>query len=426
MTNPSGSLSLSEPLTSMGNSHPMFTVTDIDKDLLLPLSGRDPLGIMPLWQRRARDLVPALTGSSRYAEGFQVLLTALAWWPEFAQDSANNTPKDQQKFFILIEQAFARACRCAGVDWPLPGSRRLNSVDEGVWISLQSDHQLLDSPLANGVWGLYRGPALNAQLIDAHNRIDEKLARKIREQTPIIEALFKGVRAVLRGSEDYVLLAQRPSAKVVSGLKAIIEQVPSRRIILDALVTPASSMITQELAMLSQNSKQVDDIRQFVIVAIETLPAHAIHLKNVQRCEGFIAPLEAIFEYLCSMANLPLARVEMDLAVDLLALREAANAFAAGGNYEGSLQARVDQLLGLDLSSKQRLIISLLDHHRAVSESRGNAPWLQLDEQGKLECSLVISAPLPEQLLPASAWRNRYYLDCLGALSRQLRAGSSR
>ena len=57
MTNPSGSLSLSEPLTSMGNSHPMFTVTDIDKDLLLPLSGRDPLGIMPLWQRRALSLI---------------------------------------------------------------------------------------------------------------------------------------------------------------------------------------------------------------------------------------------------------------------------------------------------------------------------------------------------------------------------------
>jgi hypothetical protein len=413
-------------MTSMGSSHQMFTVTEIDKGLLLPLSGRDPLGIMPLWQRRARDLVPALTASSRHAEGFQVLLTALAWWPVFAQDSANNTPKDQQKFFILIEQAFARACRCAGVDWPLPGSRRLNSADEGVWISLKSDDQLLDNPLANGVWGLYRGPALNAQLIDAHNRINEKLAKKIREQTPIIEALFKGVWALLRGPEEYIFLAQRPSAKVVSGLKAIIEQIPSRRIILDAFVTPASSTITQELAILSRSSMQTDDIRQFVTVAIETLPAHAVHLKNVQRCEGYIAPLEAIFEYLCSKANLPLTLVESDLTIDLLTLREAAKAFAAGGNYEGSLQGRVDQLLGLDLSSKQRLVTSLLDHHRAVSESRGNAPWLQLDEQGKLECSLVISTPSPEQLLTGIAWRNSYYLDCLGALSQQLRAGSSR
>lgn len=404
----------------------MFTVTDVDKDLLLPLSGRDPLGIMPLWQRRARDLVPALTASSWHAEGFQVLVTALAWWPEFARNLSNNTPKDQQQFFILIEQAFARACRCAGVAWPLPGSRRLNSANDGVWFGLQSDHQLLDSPLANGVWGLYRGPALNARLIDVHNRLDEKLAKKIRDQTPIIRTLFKGVRAVLRESMDYVVLAKQPRTKVVNELKSIIEQVPSRRIILDTFVTPATSTITRELAMLARNSMQSDNVRQFVAQAIEQLPAHASHLENVQRCEGYLAPLEAIFEYLCSKTNLPLTVVERDLAVDLFALRDARKEFALGGIYEGSLQGRVDQLLLLDLSSKQQLIISLIDHHRVISESRSNAPWLQLDDQGMVECSLAISPPAPEQLMPGSTWRNRYYLDCLAALSRQLRAGSPR
>lgn len=398
----------------------MFTVTAEDSGLVQALSGRDPLGVMPVWQRRARDLVPALTASSVHAEGFQVLLTALAWWPEFAHNSPNNTPKDQQKFFLLIEQAFARTCRCADVAWPLPGTRRLNSADGGVWMGLKTDHYLLDSPLANGVWGLYRGPARNAHLIDIHNRMDETLAKKIRQKTEVIAALFPKIRTAFRESGESVQIAKTQRHNLVQELKLIIERVPSRQIILDAFVTPAESAITKELALLWRTFLPADGISQFIALAIERLPGHAAHLQNVLRCEAYIAPLEAIFEYLASKANLRMADVEQDLAVDLIALQQSRDTFAATGSYEGALQDRVDQLLSLDLSSNQRLIVSLLEHHKVISDSRGNTPWLQISEQGRLECSLIVGAPAPEQLLPATAWRNSYYLDCLGGLSRQL------
>jgi len=129
----------------------MFAFTLEDPTLSLALNGRDPLGTLAVWQHRARDLVPSLSSASRQAEGFQLLLAALAWWPEFARRYGRHG-RDLPRYFLLLEQAFARACREAGQAWVLPGTRRLNAGKGGLWISSDPAHYLLDSPLVNGTW----------------------------------------------------------------------------------------------------------------------------------------------------------------------------------------------------------------------------------------------------------------------------------
>jgi len=169
---------------AVGRGGRLFAFSSEDKSLALPFSGRDPLGTQVVWQWRARDIVPALTAASRQPEGFQLLFTALAWWPEFAV-RYKRPQKDLRNFFLLVEQAFARASKMSGIEWRLPGSRRLNdSQESGLWIGLDARRDfLLDSPLANGTWGIYRGPAINAGLVDESDRLPLVEADQVRRHT---------------------------------------------------------------------------------------------------------------------------------------------------------------------------------------------------------------------------------------------------
>ena len=401
----------------------MFALTDKDNNLCLPLSGRDPLGTQTVWQRRARDIVPNLTAASRLSEGFHILLVVLAWWPVMA--ARKDVPKPKLKeFFLLMEQAFARASRCADVPWTLPGNRRLNDGEPGLWISLEKSAHLLDNQLTNGVWGLYRGPALNAGLIDEQNRIcSAGLETRIRACSPIVGTLLRQIAEwFAEGPHAAPLsLAKRSSHGIVAGLNGILEDRPLKREIRETFVVPEDSQITIDLAkMLKTKDSLSSGVRAFVTNAIDALPQHAAPLANVVACEQFIAPLDAIFEEVCSAEERDVDRVAGQLKIDLADLRTARNRFAVAGGYDGLSRERADALLALDLSSARTLVVSLIEHHAAISESRRSAAWITLDESGRLDCSLTTTPPGPAGLSPTTAWRNGYYLHALHDLAHQV------
>lgn len=401
----------------------MFALTDKDTSLCLPLSGRDPLGIQAVWQRRARDIVPNLTAASGLAEGFHILLVVLAWWPVMAARKDPIRPK-LQDFFLLVEQAFARASRCAGGLWQLPGSRRLNDGDPGVWIGLEKSAHLLDNQLTNGVWGLYRGPAQNAGLIDEQNRIcSAELGARIRERTPIVRSLLQPIAELFAAGakEPPCRLASNRSNRIVTGLTEILDALPFKREIRETFVVPANSPITVDLAkLLAVKNSLSNGIRTFMAGAIESLPQHAPTLENVIGCEQFIAPLDAIFEEVCSAEERDVDRVANQLKIDLAELRAARERFAHAGTFDGLSRERADALLKLDLASARALIRSLIDHHAVISESRNSSPWIVLDDSGRLDCSLAANRPDVDGLSPATAWRNGYYLHTLDNLAHQV------
>jgi hypothetical protein len=401
----------------------MFVLTEKDNSLCLPLSGRDPLGTQTVWQYRARDIVPNLTAASRLSEGFHILLIALAWWPIMA--ARQNAPKPKFKeFFLLIEQAFARASRCAGEAWKLPGSRRLNDGDPGVWIGLDKSAHLLDNQLTNGVWGLYRGPALNAGLIDDQNRIcNAEFEGRIRDCSPIVGKLLQPIAdlCAIKPAVRPVELAKNRANKIVTGLNEILKELPLKDEIRATFVVPAHSQITIDLAkLLSTKNSLASGIGPFVVRAIDALPQHAPTLSNVVACEQFIAPIDAIFEEICSAEERDVDRVAAQLEIELSDLRAARDRFADAGIYKDLSRARADALLALDLSSKRALVVSLIDHHAAISASRNSAAWITLDESGRLDCSLAASRPDAESLSPDTAWRNGYYLHALYELAHQV------
>jgi len=404
----------------------MLALTVEDKALITELNGRDPLGIMAVWQHRARDLVPSLSAASNRAEGFQILLTALAWWPEFATQHhrrANELPQ----YFLLVEQAFARATRFAGLDgnpgWRLPGSRRLNAGRDGLWIGKKPNHQLLTSPLNNGTWGIYRGPARASGLVDDQHRVEPEIARDLVGRTGVMRKLFpKLVEAMSSETDEVIDLAHRRDNQVVSGLVSILAELPSRPYLRARLIEPRSSPITGDLAKLA--ARRGDDFQrdQFLFAAARRLPPHAAVLMRIVHCERLLASLEQAFEFACAAETYgTLDALARALPIDMAALRQAREDFRNSGTYVGLSDQRAKELCALDLGSKSSLLLGLLDLHAEVSKNRGSAPWMTLSSGARLERAIALPLPAQTSIDPGTAWRNDYYLYALASLARQLK-----
>lgn len=398
----------------------MFAFTLEDLTLSRTLNGRDPLGTLAVWQHRARDMVPNLSSVSRHAEGFQLLLTAMAWWPEFAR--RHGRPRtDLQRYFLLVEQAHARAVRVSGEDWPLPGTRRLNAAEPGLWISANRAHYLLDSPLVNGTWGLYRRPAINAGLLLENMRLaNSALEAEIREATPKMEDLFVHLTPCMT-NDDVVKIAVSSRHSLVQALSENLRELPTRNKLRDALVTPSEPQITRDLARMVRGCPKDLSAEDIVAQGLRDLHEYESTFTRVQRCERLLATIEAVFEYACaeeSASTLP--QLAAELPLDLLALARAMEGFADSGSYDGLAAERVKSYQAISLQSKSELLRGVIKQHAVLSEARGNAPWLTVEEGDRIERRVSLVRPAAEQLAPATAWRNDYYLPTLQRLAHQL------
>ena len=112
---------------TMANTVP-FMISAIDDELLGASSKSDGLGVQDIWATRGRDLVPHLTSSTHYIQGFQILVEIYRLWEIFLQTKNHQVYSDRfGKFFILIEQAFARIVPSYDEEWTLPGARSVRA-----------------------------------------------------------------------------------------------------------------------------------------------------------------------------------------------------------------------------------------------------------------------------------------------------------
>lgn len=399
-----------------------YVMTEIDKDLLRPLSGRDPMGILPIWQHRARDVVPHITAASRHLDGFHVLLTALSWWPVFAKNY-NQPVKNLTPYFLLVEQAFARACTLNETQWNLPGSRRL-ALGNPVYIGLRPEHHLLGGQLQNGVWGIYRSAAESADLIDKNNAVNSKIVEKIKSKSKAVETLLPYlIKEFKTQSVEGVKIAERRNHKLVGELSKIIESYSFAKLIDKPFLSPAKPVSTSTVVSLMRQQIKLDTFTPeiFVLQAKESIPAHLEVFQNIIECERYIATVESVFDWLCSGLSSSVEDAVRKLKINMNDLRSARENFRNSGEYpsNGLTYQRKIMLEKLDLTSKKNLIQTIIDMHKVVSESRNNMPWITIQETGRFDIVVPRGIPAEEQLNPNTAWRNSYYLDSLFNLTRQ-------
>lgn len=394
-----------------------------DDDLVGVANRSDPMGVLAVWQARARDMVPHLTEQTRDVRAFQILVEAFNLWDIYsAQESV---PANRLgEFFMLIEQAFARTIGRSGCGWPLPGARRVGArSQQDPCISIvDKGWHLLDGQLASGIWGLYRGASARAGLLGKGMAyLSEETAHAARCNTCLKsndrERLFGLVRNAMEGKT--VSLPTHGNDSLVLALRDTFTEVPLKHHLRAKLIDGHD--LNREIAERLASSGSLDR-REFIQKAAIDLEKHRSVLEAVIDCENLLAVIENIFDWLCCWKGEALKDAAASLPVDLARVEVARKRFADTGTYAGqtatSRQTRMHQ--NLKTSDVVELARSVIGLHKLVSDERDRTPWVWLEDGGQLQSDADTAKPTKRDLTVDLAWRNDYYLHPLRSIVRQL------
>lgn len=401
-------------------------ISSKDDDLVGVARRSDPLGLLAVWSARAREAVPHLTEQTTEVRGFQILVEAFRLWTIFVK-RAQQPPERLMEFFMLVEQAFARTIGCLDdSDWSLPGALRVRArLGETPCISVaDAGWHLLEGQLANGIWGLYRGAARRAGLLDSNmawlsdDTWDAACANSYLRGTALNRLLELVGRAM---SGETVALPTDGRNALPSALRRTFDEVPLRSHLQERLIDghDLNRALANKLVPLEQL-----DHRRFFEQAVQELEGYSSVLHRVIDCENLIAVLESIFYRLCCARGESLDALAGTLPVHLGEIQRAREAFASSdtdlGHKAGNRETRLYETI--DTSSPTKLARSVLSLHRAVSKERNRAAWVwEEEEQGTLRSDVDVTEPDEAALRVGLAWRNDYYLRPLSSIARQLK-----
>ena len=261
-----------------------------------------------------------------------------------------------------------------------------------MWIGLDARRDfLLDSPLANGTWGIYRGPAINAGLVDESDRLPLVEANQVRRHTLVVKWLFGPIAQALQHPSEQVYIVRKRSSNLQE-LANILELLPQRRYLREVFVKPKDAPLTRTLADLALQDPE-EPIERLLTRAIRELddPKFRATLHNIKSCERYIASMDILFERLARNAGQSAKELAASFALDMDALRAAQVDFIkAGGIYKGLAQERQSRLASAPLHSLHSLIDFLIAHHNSISAARKTVPLLFWGDTNQLESVLTL------------------------------------
>ncbi len=391
-------------------------ISSRDEHLVGVARRSDPMGVLAVWRARARSMVPHLTEQTTDVRGFQILVEAFRLWTiyldrELQRSEGTGLPE----FFMLVEQAFARTVGCRDRKWPFPGARRVQarldysatciSVADAGW-------HLLGDQLASGIWGLYRGAAGRAGLLDdgmawLSEDTFEASNRASYLQDRILERLLDLVGRAMCG--ETVELPMDGRNALPRALRRTFDEVTLSSHLREKLIDShdLNQAIAERLVCLEDLKH-----RAFLEQAALELDEHHGTLREVIDCENLLAILEGIFFCLCHAKGTMLQEAAGSLPLDLGEIEAARHAFA--GNQWAT---RFDEL---DTASRSRLVHSVLSMHKTVCDERGRAAWVW-EEQCRLRGDFDAGKPTEDDCKVGVAWRNDYYLSPLRSIALQLK-----
>lgn len=390
-----------------------------DRNLVGHLTSRDPLGFLALWSQRGRDIVRNLTEQTTSVAGFQLLLSTFRLFEDFQEQHPYLiSPGD---FFILVEQAFAFSTwHCSG-EWPMPGKRRVNAYYTEGDCRLSLNRPILSNQLSYGVWGLYRGAAFRSNMLNKFlTRLSNDLYDQMKDASVLSIAarrkLFTYILAALDSHEKEVDFEADSRFNLVRELSEIIQNIPNKKLLKQYIIPENSS--EEDIAKLLYKHRDAFENnpgfhRTFVELAMSGLPEKRDAFENIRRCEDFIAPVESVFYYLFKFAGKPVRDAAAELSIDLEKIKDAFGQFCDSGKYENGTGARFKVYRdGINLSSIESFLTSLLDCHLKVATGRGREPWLVL-EGGKITPYIQLDPPEKLDAVPGKTWTYDYYLGPL-------------
>lgn len=419
----------------MGEASPLSLFwTEQDNELTRHAESRDPLGLLPIWSVRGRELVPHLTEQTGRAEGFQLLLAIYWLWGRYAAEySAQSSAL--RSFYMVAEQAFAHATVRVAGDWVLPGRLRVlaRKGSPAPGLSERPQDGLLDNQLGNGTWGLYRGAAMRGGLLSEDMVcLSSRANETCLASPPLAEQHAARLLALLHTAVSRpgtgAVFDIKSNDSLVKAMAQVVTSLPHRALLRTLLVR--SPEITQLLGQAATTMEELKGWqRRLLLQGQSSFPAHREALINVLQCEAFISPLESLFMWMCSQNGRELSLMAAEVPLPVAQLPSAFDSFCDSGFYpSGGSRNRFDLYRQLtDVSSPLGFMESVMSIHKKIAEGRRRAPWATI-ENGRLVAGVEVDEPADGEHLAASmtpnlSWRNDYYLAPLRALALQLGTG---
>ena len=408
-----------------------FMFSDEDKDLMGAQAGRDPMGVLPMWSRCGRGIVPHLTEQTGSAEGFQLLVTTFRLYEDYRNESPGS-PVPLEVFFVLVEQAFAFSTLQRQGDWLLPGRRGVKAFveeasDEGPLLSLRRG--ILGNQLSNGIWGLYRGASYRAGLLHESLRC---LALPFLEQMPSVglepgprRELFRLVQEAGDAKSEGSPFSLHHRRKLPTQLTEILSTMPQRKALRGQLF-PAGSLILKVAEHLRTQwvlLERAGSYRPFLEACRSAFPDDEWVFQRVLLCEDFVAPVQRIFEFLFHFVGKTVGEATSDVEgrIDTAALTRAHRGFRTTGPY-GQGTARRFRIFDehFESDTARAVVESILECHRQVATDRGTEPWIWR-EGDRIACSTRVEPPDELDAHPGRCWVNDYYMKPLHSVHGRLR-----
>ena len=410
-----------------------FMISEKDDALLGAPSKSDGMGVQDIWAERGRDLVPHLTGSTNCIQGFQILVETYRLWDSFLQTKAHQVYTTEFKnFFILIEQVFARIVPSCGQEWTLPGARSVKArISEVPKISLDESWHLLSGQLSNGIYGLYRGAAGRAGLLEEDlSQLSEVTMTEAQSKQGIEESqeqLFSLVTRAL--NKETVSISEKKYKELCDEIHETYKKPPLAEHFDEMFIQKHD--LTQRLVDGIKSDKEFDyqeiDYRQFLTkmtleFKTKNLSEYERTIKNVISCENLLSIVVFLFDWLCSQRGAEIETVTK-LLPDTLheELAPVLEDFRSSGVYTKTAKFNHTCFSeNLDTSNNLALLNSILEIHRLISERRKRALWVWTDENGLLTSEIIVDPPDLEDLKVKTNWHHDYYLWPLIKIANQI------
>jgi len=417
-----------------------FNFTKEDPELLGGVSVRDPLGLQVIWSALGRRIIPHLTEQTTRVEGFQVLATIFHLYEKFKdridRDFEEYRPLLKgrsakqtfglQNFFFFAEQAFAYIYFRQEGKWNLPGQRQVVAFAPEPMLS--EKRPILRAQLSNGIWGLYRGAAIRASLL---NETGQYLSGESVQAMVLNEEytrrswgdLFEYIRTAMLEGE--CAISTNGHATLVQMMVDIINKIPDRKLLREKLLNPPDGDIVRPLAEFSSDFlRENNDLRALFSRGKKEFPAQASHFDNVEKCEDFIGSIESVFECLLHFNGQKVSAAARHLELDLARFERVREAFNGIDSWLPGLPSQRSAYLGrtIDTSSMIALIESVVRAHTEIADFRGAAKWIMIGDDGRLVCETEPFTSQPElRITPGKGWRYDYYISPLVSIYRGLK-----
>ena len=425
-------------------------LTELDHEARLRGS-RDPLGIQSIWIGFGRYIIGNLTNASNDIRGFTTLLLGLYFIERGEALKAKLSPLS---IFIKWEQLAAYARCYINKDENFRGIERVKARDrENLVISDSAQVQILSDQKVYGIWGLYRNPAQNSDLIQpnsvrltlgAREFIENVYVRMFNEKgfkngdeiarlliynkSDNIDAKGKH-RKILKVIADVLSLKLSEEEKnyyrkniIYGGAHDIKEHgTHGQQAILTGLLKPSLKSDNFKLSPsfilnLIKNAEKIKDGAPL-----------AGRLRNIYTCEAVIAPSSVLFDYLLSCHDMKLSKIAENvaaewgrgiLAIDLKAFRDLNSDI---GKFSDKEMADKWQEAAEALSTGNycAAIKTLIDINTQTMRRRSAGPWVK-EQNKRIDVRYNDQA---ERLIGkkdlAQIWKFPYFIGSLQAIAKQ-------